>query len=79
VELAGRTPTLGSDEWCVTWKLYWPDGTPMRQPRRPVDPACVGRPEESRRAMAAMRDFVDVPWKARRAVLRAARAMIFDP
>src|SRR5262249_43238425 len=25
VELAGRTPALGSDEWCVTWKLYRPD------------------------------------------------------
>ena len=23
VELAGRRPTIGSDEWCVTWKLYW--------------------------------------------------------
>ncbi|WP_247412677.1 PAS domain S-box protein, partial [Bradyrhizobium sp. 23] len=26
VEMAGRTPQPG-DEWCVTWKLYWPDGT----------------------------------------------------
>jgi len=26
VELAGRTPAIGSDEWCVTWKLYRPDG-----------------------------------------------------
>ncbi len=25
--LAGRKPTLGDDSWCVTWKLYWPDGT----------------------------------------------------
>ena len=29
VDLAGRQPTLGSDSWCVTWKLYYPDGTPM--------------------------------------------------
>lgn len=28
-ELAGREPTLGSDEWCVTWHLYQPDGTPL--------------------------------------------------
>jgi len=27
--LAGRRPRLGVDEWCVTWKLYWPDGTPL--------------------------------------------------
>jgi two-component sensor histidine kinase len=29
VELAGRTPTIGGDEWCVTWKLYQPVGTPL--------------------------------------------------
>lgn len=28
VDMAGRTPQPG-DEWCVTWKLYWPDGTPL--------------------------------------------------
>ena len=26
---AGREPQLGTDQWCVTWKLFWPDGTPM--------------------------------------------------
>lgn len=26
VELAGREPVVGSDEWCVTWRLYTPDG-----------------------------------------------------
>lgn len=29
VELSGRTPALLSDEWCVSWKLYHPDGRPM--------------------------------------------------
>jgi PAS domain S-box-containing protein len=29
VELAGREPRLGEDEWCVTWRLYTPDGTPL--------------------------------------------------
>lgn len=29
VELAGREPLLGSDEWCVTWKLFNADGTPL--------------------------------------------------
>jgi PAS domain S-box-containing protein len=28
VEMAGRTPEPG-DEWCVTWRLYQPDGTPL--------------------------------------------------
>ena len=27
VELAGREPVLGVDNWCVTWRLYRPDGT----------------------------------------------------
>lgn len=29
VEFSGRVPALGSDRWCVSWKLYYPDGTPM--------------------------------------------------
>jgi PAS domain S-box-containing protein len=27
VDLAGRRPVLGQDKWCVTWRLYRPDGT----------------------------------------------------
>jgi len=30
VELAGREPRLGEDEWCVTWRLYTADGVPLR-------------------------------------------------
>ena len=26
VEFAGRTPTVGQDRWCVTWKLFTDDG-----------------------------------------------------
>ena len=36
IRLAGREPTLGSDWWCVTWKLYWPDGTPMPHDQCPM-------------------------------------------
>ncbi len=36
VEFAGRTPELGSDEWCVTWRLYWPDGTPLPHDECPM-------------------------------------------
>ena len=28
-ELWGHRPALGSSEWCGSWKLYWPDGTPL--------------------------------------------------
>jgi PAS domain S-box-containing protein len=36
VELSGRRPRLGSDEWCVTWRLYWPDGTPLPHDECPM-------------------------------------------
>ncbi|HYE44499.1 MAG TPA: PAS domain S-box protein [Caulobacter sp.] len=36
VKLAGREPALGSDLWCVTWKLYWPDGAPMAHDQCPM-------------------------------------------
>src|SRR3546814_16905644 len=32
--LWGRRPRLLEDWWCGTWRLYWPDGTPMPQDRK---------------------------------------------
>ena len=29
VELSGRVPELGTDKWCVSWKLDYPDGRRM--------------------------------------------------
>lgn len=36
VAFSGRTPELGTDQWCVTWKLYYPDGTPMPHDQCPM-------------------------------------------
>jgi PAS domain S-box-containing protein len=36
VELTGRSPTIGSDEWCATWKLYHPDGRPLAYDQSPM-------------------------------------------
>lgn len=36
VEMTGRTPELGTDRWCVSWKLYHPDGTPMPHEQCPM-------------------------------------------
>lgn len=36
VEFSGRVPELGTDQWCVSWKLYYPDGTPMPHDRCPM-------------------------------------------
>ncbi len=35
-EFAGRTPQLGSDQWCVTWKLYRSDGSPLAHHDAPM-------------------------------------------
>jgi PAS domain S-box-containing protein len=36
VEFAGRVPELGTDQWCVTLKLYHSDGTPMPHDECPM-------------------------------------------
>jgi PAS domain S-box-containing protein len=36
VEFSGRTPVLGSDHWCVSWKLYRPDGTSLPHDECPM-------------------------------------------
>ena len=35
VDFAGRTPKIG-EMWCVTWKLYLPDGTPLPHDECPM-------------------------------------------
>jgi PAS domain S-box-containing protein len=34
--LWGRRPRLGEDWWCGSWRLYWPDGTPMAHDECPM-------------------------------------------
>lgn len=36
IAFSGRRPALGSDEWCVSWKLFWPDGTPLPHDQCPM-------------------------------------------
>ncbi|MFN2571104.1 MAG: PAS domain S-box protein [Gemmatimonadales bacterium] len=36
VEFSGRVPELGTDHWCVSWKLYHPDGTPLPHDQCPM-------------------------------------------
>ncbi|MGH7057632.1 MAG: PAS domain-containing sensor histidine kinase, partial [Acetobacteraceae bacterium] len=35
-DVAGRRPELGSDQWCVSWRLYWPDGRLMPHDECPM-------------------------------------------
>src|SRR5262249_30187746 len=36
VEFSGRKPELGTDRWCVSWKLYHADGSPMPHDECPM-------------------------------------------
>jgi PAS domain S-box-containing protein len=63
VELAGRRPTIGSDQWCITWKLLWPDGTPLPHDQGPMAVALKeGRPIRGKEAVAERPDGTRVPF-----------------
>jgi PAS domain S-box-containing protein len=36
VEFSGHTPEIGTDEWWVSWKLYYPDGAPLPHDECPM-------------------------------------------
>src|SRR4029077_17186345 len=36
VDMTGRVPRLGEDMWCVTWKLFKTDGTPLPHDQCPL-------------------------------------------
>jgi PAS domain S-box-containing protein len=63
VDLAGRTPVIGSDEWCVTWKLFNPDGTPLPHDQCPMAVALKeGRAIRGAEAIAERPDGTRVPF-----------------
>lgn len=63
VDFAGRTPVIGRDEWCVTWKLYHPDGTPLPHDQCPMAIALKeGRPIRGVEAVAERPDGTRVPF-----------------
>jgi PAS domain S-box-containing protein len=63
VDLAGREPELGTDQWCVTWKLFWPDGTPLPHSECPMGVAIKeGRPVRGVEAVAERPDGTRVPF-----------------
>jgi PAS domain S-box-containing protein len=35
-DLWGHRPELGSDQWCGSWRLFWPDGRPMAHDQCPM-------------------------------------------
>jgi PAS domain S-box-containing protein len=62
VELSGHRPKLGS-HWCVTWRLYWPDGTPLPHDECPMAIALKeNRPVRGAEAIAERPDGTRVPF-----------------
>src|SRR5437899_7236752 len=62
-ELVGHTPTSGSDEWCVTWKLYHPNGTPLPYDQCPMAIALKeGRAIRNAEVVAERPDGTRVPF-----------------
>jgi PAS domain S-box-containing protein len=63
VEFSGREPKLGEDQWCVTWRLYSPDGTPQPHDQSPIAIALRGdRPVRDVEAIAERPDGSRVPF-----------------
>jgi PAS domain S-box-containing protein len=62
-ELWGQRPPLGSSEWCGSWKLFLPDGTPLRHDESPMAIALKeNRPVRGAEAMAERPDGTRVPF-----------------
>jgi PAS domain S-box-containing protein len=57
VEFSGRVPELGADSWCVSWKLYRTDGTPLPHDQCPMAISLKeGRPVRGEEAIAERPD-----------------------
>lgn len=63
VDMSGRRPALGDDKWCVTWKLFHPDGTPLAHDECPMAVALQEqRPVRGAEAVAERPDGSRVPF-----------------
>ena len=63
VDLSGREPELGTDKWCVTWRLYTPDGVLLPHDECPMAVALKeGRPIRNAEAVAERPDGTLVPF-----------------
>jgi PAS domain S-box-containing protein len=77
VQFAGRVPVLGSDEWCVSWKMYRPDGTPLPHDECPMAIALKeGRVIRDAEAIAERPDGTRIWFTPYPTVLRDAEGRI---
>jgi PAS domain S-box-containing protein len=63
--LWGCRPRLHNDQWCGSWRLYWPDGTLLPHDECPMAMALKeGKPNRGREAVAERPDGTRVPFMA---------------
>ncbi len=65
VKLWGCQPKLGDSQWCGSWRLYWPDGTPLPHDQCPMAIALKNnRAINGQEAVAERPDGTRVPFLA---------------
>lgn len=65
ISLWGVTPKLGESEFCGSWKLYWPDGTPLPHAECPMAIALKERrPVRGLEAIAERPDGTRIRFRA---------------
>ena len=73
VKFSGRRAQLGIDQWCVTWRLYWPDGRPLPHDECPMAIAIKqNQPVRGAQAVAERPDGTRVPFAPHPTPLRDA-------
>jgi PAS domain S-box-containing protein len=71
--LWGRRPQLNSDRWCGSWRMFWPDGTPLPHDRCPMALAIEGEAVvdgQGQEAVIERPDGTRVPFMAFPSLLR---------
>ncbi|MDQ6868070.1 MAG: PAS domain S-box protein [Pseudomonadota bacterium] len=64
-ELWGRKPEFGTNDWCGSWRLYWPEGRPMRYDQSPMAVALKeNRAIRGTEAVAERPDGTRIPFLA---------------
>jgi PAS domain S-box-containing protein len=71
-ELWGHRPELGRSEWCGSWRLRWPDGTPMRHDECPMAVTLREGRSVTGEAIAERPDGTRIPFAAYPKPLRDA-------
>ena len=73
----GCRPNLNSDQWCGSWRLFWPDGTPLPHDQCPMAIALrESRPINGMEAAAERPDGTRVPFMAFPSPLRDATGKV---